>query len=104
MPPAPLLTSPNGSFLSLKVRFSKGVTVRSSHLSHEHASFYFYLEIMFTIISILQEVIKGVGIKVGGWKIFQKFISRRGDDDSVLESTWKFTLRKQSGLTPQKFY
>ena len=28
----------------------------------------------------------GVGIRVGGWKIFQKLISGGGDDYSVLES------------------
>ena len=39
-----------------------------------------YSEIMFTIISIFQKLIKGeVGIRVGGgWKIFQNLISGGG--------------------------
>ena len=46
-----------------------------------------YSEIMSNIISFFQILIKGgVGIRAGGWKIFQKLIS--GEDDySVLEST-----------------
>ena len=41
---------------------------------------------MSNIISFFQKLIKGgVGIRAGGWKIFQKFISG-GDDYSVLES------------------
>ena len=45
-----------------------------------------YSEIMFTIISFFQKLIKGVGIRAGGWKIVRKLISGREDDYSVLES------------------
>ena len=48
-----------------------------------------YSETIFTIISVFQKLIKGVGIRAGGWKIFQKLISGGGDDYSVLESTPK---------------
>ena len=42
---------------------------------------------MFTIISLFQKLIKGgVGIRAGGWKIFQRLTSGGGDDYSVLES------------------
>ena len=44
---------------------------------------------MHTIISFFQKLIKGgVGIRAGGLEIFSKINKRRGDDYSVLESTW----------------
>ena len=48
---------------------------------------YLYSEIMVTIISFFQKLIKeGVGIRAGGWRIFQKLLSGGKDDYSVLES------------------
>ena len=48
-----------------------------------------YSEIMPNVISFFQILIKGgVGIRAGGWKIFQKLLSGGGDDYSVLESTF----------------
>ena len=50
---------------------------------------------MFTIISFFQKLIKGgVGIRVGGLKIFEKLTSG-GDDYSVLESTFTLTQLNQ---------
>ena len=47
-----------------------------------------YTEITSNIISIFQKLIKrGVGIRAGGWKIFQKLKSGGGDDYLVLEGT-----------------
>ena len=48
-----------------------------------------YSEIMFTMISFFQKLIKGGGgwNKSGGLESFQKLISEGGDNYSVLEST-----------------
>ena len=55
---------------------------------------------MFTIISFFQKLIKGgVGIRAGGWKIFQKLISGGGDDYSVLESTNSQLATRKTGAT-----
>ena len=46
-----------------------------------------YSEIMFTIISFFQKLIKGgVGIRAGGLENFSKINKWGGDDYSVLES------------------
>ena len=45
-----------------------------------------YSEIMFTIISLFQKLIKGVWNKSGGLENFPKINKRGGDDYSVLES------------------
>ena len=51
-------------------------------------TFCVYSEIMFTIISFFQKLMKVGGIKAGGadGKFFKKLISGRADDYSALES------------------
>ena len=55
---------------------------------------------MCTIISFFQKLIKGggVGIRAGGWKVFQKLISG-GDDYLVLKSIWAVPVGKPAERT-----
>ena len=58
-----------------------------------------YSEIMFTIISFFQKLIKGGGVEKEreGWTIFQKLISGGGEDDySVLKSNQMKSSQKAS--------